>query len=112
MKYLNRVMEVSWLGGYRIKAVFADGYGAEIDLSPLVKFPRGPMEEPLSNEAFFKKVFLDGGSVAWPNTYDICPDVLRYWCEIGHVCSQEELDAAFSEQTPTEAMVLNDKKIS
>jgi hypothetical protein len=34
--------------------------------------------------------------VPLPNGYDICPDVLRHYCEIGRVCSQVETDNAFA----------------
>jgi len=68
------------------------------------------MTQPFQNEEFFQGLFLDHGTVTWPNGYDICSDVLRYYCEIGRVCSREELDAAFNPQpTPQAASVLNDK---
>ncbi|MBI4324751.1 MAG: hypothetical protein HY674_05750 [Chloroflexi bacterium] len=36
------------------------------------------------------------GSVVWPNDYDVCPDVLRFWCEVGHAASPAETDAHFA----------------
>ena len=68
------------------------------------------MTQPFQSEAFFQGLFLDHGTVTWPNGYDICSDVLRYYCEIGRVCSREELDAAFNPQlAPQPAPMLNDK---
>jgi hypothetical protein len=110
MKYLNRVKGVRYLGEYRLKLVFRDGFVGEIDLQPLVNNARGPWEEPLKEPGFFRQVTTDSRTITWPNGYDVCPDVLRYWCEIGRVCSQEELDQAFADASaPASACVLNDK---
>src|SRR5437762_3042079 len=95
VKYLNEIKSVRRLGGYRIRAVFVDGFIGELDLKPLVERSRGPSLEPLRDLEFFDKVLVDGGAAAWPNGYDICPDVLRYYCETGRVSSPEELAAAF-----------------
>jgi hypothetical protein len=31
----------------------------------------GPMVEPLRDEAFFRRVFIEFGVLAWPNGFDI-----------------------------------------
>lgn len=110
MKYCSKVKRAEAIGGYHIRAMFRDGYIGEVDLWPLFEKPHGPLKQPFKDPSFFAKVFLDHGTVAWPNGFDICSDVLRYDCEIGRVCSREELAAAFSSQ-PSEASsaVLNDK---
>jgi hypothetical protein len=112
MKLPNRIKSARWLGDYRLKLTFKDGFIGEVDLRPIVEAPRGQIEEPLRDLSFFQRVQCDGFTVAWPNDYDLCPDVLRYWCEIGRVCSEEEMSAAFAEllkPTETSASVLNDK---
>ena len=111
MLFLNKIKEFKLLGGYRIRLVFRDNFAGEIDLSPLFEKPRGPLDEPFSDPAFFQKVFLDHGALSWPNGYDICPDVLRFYCEIGRVCAQEELNATLKPEAKAAAapMILNDK---
>ena len=112
MRFGNAIKMVNPVGKYRLRAVFQDGYIGEVDLAPLFEKPRGPLTEPFQDQAFFAKVFVDLDVAAWPNGYDICSDVLRYYCETGRVCSREELAAAFAESNLEEpALVLNDKKI-
>ncbi|MBI4663472.1 MAG: DUF2442 domain-containing protein [Verrucomicrobia bacterium] len=115
MRYLNKVKEFSLLGGYRIRVAFRDGYTGEVDLWALFEKPKGPLTEPFRDPSFFQKAFLDEGTLSWPNSYDICSDVLRYYCEIGRVCADHELNAALDPGTnaPTSsALTLNDKPSS
>ena len=110
MKTPNSIKSVRWLADYRLKLVFKDGLVSELDLRPIACSPRGPLEASLEDVEFFKRVECDGFSIFWPNAYDICPDVLRYWCEAGRVCSKEETDTFFLEllaQKPS-SLVLND----
>jgi len=106
-KYLNRVKEFVLLGGYRVRVGFRDGCTAEVDFWPLFESPRGPLFEPFRDPAFFQKAFLDEGTLTWPNGYDICSDVLRYYCEQGRVTSRDQMNAYFTEETP--AAVLRDQ---
>lgn len=36
----------------------------------------GSMIEPLRDNSFFKKVFLESGAPTWPNGFDLCPDMI------------------------------------
>jgi hypothetical protein len=38
---------------------------------------QGPILDPLRDEAYFARVFLEFGALTWPNGYDMCPDWLR-----------------------------------
>lgn len=107
MKYLNKLKDLTLLGGYRVRLVFRDDYAGEVDLGPLFTTRRGPLTEPFRDIGFFQKAFIEEGALAWPNDYDICPDVLRYYCEQGRVTSKEEMNAYFSADRKT--TVLHDK---
>jgi len=84
-----------------------DGHTGEVDLWPLFAQSPWATGEPFSDPGFFPKGFLDEGTLAWPNGYDICSDVLRYYCDQGCVTADEEMNAYFTEETA--ASVLHDK---
>jgi hypothetical protein len=46
------------------------------DFSAMVKEP-GPMLEPLRDQAYFARVFLEFGAPTWPNGFNIAPEWLR-----------------------------------
>src|SRR3954468_2372214 len=104
MKYLNRLKELTFLDGYRLRVTFRDDYTSEIDLSPLFANPKGPLTEAFRDPSFFQRAFLDEGTLACANGYDICSDVLRYYCEQGRVTSKEEMNAYFTEDVRTSAL--------
>ncbi len=60
-------------GGYRIRVTFSDGAEKTIDFESWLK---GPVFEPLKDPAYFKRFFLDGWTIAWPNGADIAPETL------------------------------------
>lgn len=99
MKFGNEIRTANTVGGYRLRAVFNDGYIGEVDLQPLFAKPRGPLKESFQDPAFFQRLYVDPEIhvVAWPNGYDICSDLLRYYCEQGRVTSDEEMNAYFAE---------------
>jgi Protein of unknown function (DUF2442) len=55
---------------------FNDGSEGVHDFAGLVSDP-GPMLEPLRDEAYFARVFLEFGAPTWPNGFDIAPEWLR-----------------------------------
>lgn len=95
MRYCNRIKSVRSLGEFRLKLVFDDGRVSELDFAPLVAEEGGPMKQPLKDAAFFQRVDLHHGALTWPNGYDLCSDVVRFWCERGHLVNKQETDAAF-----------------
>jgi hypothetical protein len=65
-----KVVEVTALGGYRLRVVFSDGSVGEHDSGRLIE-EGGPMVERLCDPAFFSRVFVEMGVLAWPNGFDI-----------------------------------------
>jgi hypothetical protein len=73
---LTKVMRLEKLGGFRLRVRFSDGSEGTHDFSAMVKEP-GPMLEPLRDEIYFARVFLEFGAPTWPNGFDIAPEWLR-----------------------------------
>jgi hypothetical protein len=73
---LTKVTRLERLGGFRLRVRFNDGSEGVHDFSAMVNEP-GPMLEPLRDESYFARVFLEFGAPAWPNGFDIAPEWLR-----------------------------------
>jgi hypothetical protein len=73
MNYLPQVVSARHVTGFVIAARFDDGTKKNIDIS---RWFKGPVFEPLKNMKFFKKFFIEAGTLAWPNGVDIAPEAL------------------------------------
>jgi hypothetical protein len=71
---LVRIRSVQPLGGFNVRLGLTDGSVIERDLDELIA---GRVFEHLRAEpAAFRAVTVDGGTLAWPNGADLCPDVV------------------------------------
>jgi hypothetical protein len=73
MDYLPQVIEARHIREFIVSARFDDGTEKYIDISQWFK---GPVFEPLRDPKFFKKFFVEAGTLAWPNGVDIAPEAL------------------------------------
>jgi len=73
MSGLPTVISAEHRGEYRIHIVFSDRTEGTVDF---FSWLTGPVFEPLKDVEYFKRFFLDGGTVAWPNGADIAPESL------------------------------------
>jgi hypothetical protein len=94
------VTHVCSRGNHQLEVVYADGLSANLDFTNFLAEHEGPIVEPLRDEQAFSAVRLEDGVVTWSTGFDICPDVLRFWCEQGRVCSERETNARFEVQRP------------
>jgi hypothetical protein len=74
MAFLPTVIGAEYRGDFRIHLVFNDGVEETVDFSAWLE---GPVFEPLKDQAYFRRFFLEGGTVAWPNGADIAPETLH-----------------------------------
>lgn len=74
MKYLPSVTKAKYVNNFVIELTFDDGTTSAVDFSKWVD--DSEVFEPLKKKSFFKKFFLDGNTVAWPNGADIAPETL------------------------------------
>ena len=73
MSYLPQVVGARYIRGFIVSTRFDDGTEKNIDVSQWFK---GPVFQPLKDPKLFKKFFIDGGTLAWPNGVDIAPEAL------------------------------------
>jgi hypothetical protein len=75
MAFLSHVVRATYEKGFCIHLTFNDGTEASVDFEAWLS---GPVFEPLKRAPYFRKFFLDGGTVAWPNGADIAPETLYH----------------------------------
>ena len=73
MSYLPQVIEARHISGFIVSTRFDDGSEKYVDVS---QWFNGPVFEPLKDLKLFKKFFIEGGTLAWPNGVDIAPEAL------------------------------------
>ena len=73
MTFLPSVIGAAYRGRYRIRVTFNDNSEKTIDFRPWLE---GPIFEPLKDPEYFRRFFIDGGTVVWPNGADIAPETL------------------------------------
>ena len=70
------VSKVEKIGGFKLRIRFSDVSEGVHDFAALVN-EVGPMVEPLRDENYFNRVFLELGAPTWPNGYDVAPEWFR-----------------------------------
>jgi hypothetical protein len=65
-----KVIGLKTLGGFRVRLHFSDGTEGECDFSDMIA-EGGLMVEPLKDPVFFARVFLEYGTLTWPNGFDL-----------------------------------------
>jgi hypothetical protein len=74
MGALIRVKFAAAVAPYLLRLTLTDGSVVERDVRDLLV---GPIFDPVrTSDSVFRRVRVDGGTVAWPNGADIDPDVL------------------------------------
>ena len=73
MSFLPSVIHAEYRDEFRIRLTFNDGTVETVDFSEWLE---GPVFEPLQDVAYFRRFFLEGGTICWPNGADIAPETL------------------------------------
>jgi hypothetical protein len=71
---LVRVVAADYVRGYQLRLRFSDGAEKVVDFS---RWLGGEVFRPVVNKRQFKRFFIAGGTVCWPNGADIAPETLR-----------------------------------
>jgi len=73
VEVLPVVVHAQYRGGFQIQLTFNDGTEGTVNFEDWLD---GPVFEPLRNEDFFRRFFIDAGTISWPNGADIAPETL------------------------------------
>jgi hypothetical protein len=73
-KQLVRVVNAEYVREYQIRLRFSDGTEKVVDFS---RWLHGEVFQLLTNRREFKRFFVSGGTVCWPNGADVAPETLR-----------------------------------
>ena len=73
-KQLIRVVSAEYVRDYLLRLSFTDGTEKLVDFS---RWLHGEVFRPLTDKRQFKRFFIAGGTVCWPNGADIAPETLR-----------------------------------
>lgn len=73
MTLLPFLTRAEYRGGYRIQVTFNDNLQKTIDFA---EWLQEPIFEPLKDLDYFRRFFIDGGTIVWPNGADIAPETL------------------------------------
>jgi hypothetical protein len=71
--YLPVIIDAEYISDYKIKITFNNG---EQKVADFDKWLIGEVFKPLKDKNYFKKFFIDGWSISWPNGADISPETL------------------------------------
>ena len=69
-----KVKSVEPLENYKLKITLSNGRKGIFDVSPYLD--RGVFRE-LKDPRYFRRVYVDYGTVVWPNEQDIAPDTIE-----------------------------------
>jgi len=73
MTFMPNVIAAEYRGGYRIQLRFNDNTAKIVDFR---KWLDGPVFKPLKDPSYFRRFFVEAGTVVWPNGADIAPETL------------------------------------
>ncbi len=71
-----KLIAAEHVGNYEIRLDFSDKTGGVVDLRPIVEAGTS-MTEPLRDETFFARFFIEMGALAWPNGLDLSAGSLQ-----------------------------------
>ncbi len=74
-----KLTEARYQGAFQVALRFSGGKEGVFDGRELLK-RSGPLLEPLRDETFFKRVFIDAGALRWPNGLELSPARLHETC--------------------------------
>lgn len=72
-KHTVQVVAAEYVKAHQIRVTFNDGTQKTVDFS---RWLRGEVFKPLAVKQQFRRFFVAGGTVCWPNGADVAPETL------------------------------------
>ncbi|SFB83425.1 Protein of unknown function [Marinospirillum celere] len=72
-----KILSFHFLENNHLFLEFSDGSKGIFDLPAYLAKKQGPLLEPLKDEGFLKRAFLDAGALSWPHGLELSPDRLH-----------------------------------
>jgi uncharacterized protein DUF2442 len=70
---LPQVVKAEYQRAFVIRITFNDGTEGSVDFEDWLE---GPIFQPLLDQTFFRRFFIESGALTWPNGADIAPETL------------------------------------
>lgn len=68
-----KLLYVKYLKNLQFELEFSDGAQGIFDLAEYLNKHQGPLLEPLRDEKYAKRCFIDAGALCWPNGLELSP---------------------------------------
>lgn len=74
-----KVIEAHYLDDFQVAIIFSDGKEGTFDGHAMLQ-RSGSLLEPLRDENYFRRFFIDVGALCWPNGLELSPIRLYEMC--------------------------------
>ena len=76
-----KVITARYQGDFQVALSFSDGKEGTFDARTMLE-RSGSLLEPLRNESYFQRLFIDAGALCWPNGLELSPARLYETCHM------------------------------
>ena len=80
-----KLLSCKWQGDFVIFLEFSDGLSAYFDLNEYILNRHGSLLDPLHDETFAQRCFIDAGALCWPHGLELSPVSLHKLCLVAEV---------------------------
>lgn len=68
-----KLLEAHYRGNHQIDLVFSDGQCRVFDVRTYLTNRQGPLLDPLQDESYLQRLFIDAGTLCWPHGLELSP---------------------------------------
>jgi hypothetical protein len=68
------LLQVTYCEGGKFSVIFSNECEGVFDLNQYLVTRSGPLLEPLQDESYVRRAFVEAGALAWPNGLELAPE--------------------------------------